>query len=446
MPAPKLVWDVVEESLDEAEFLWGRRLWLLDAHDGRFRDVVTWAEERMLGALHGVRVAGDDGVDPLLTPALASEEIDRAAVAAFVLAALGTARAWNLVERSLLAAPGPASDALVSGLGLLGHGLAFVDKLAPLLNEDKPRSQAAVLTLFAEWGADPGPKLSSWLACADPDLLAAALRAIPASTGAKFHPQILRNVNDPELAVQVAAVQRGLVLRQPAAWSTCLALFERPVPALAPLLPLIAVSGEPRSLALVRAAMAIKELERDAIFSLGEVGTAEAAETAVELMAAERHARVAAASFAAITGVDLRAERLVRQETTDPSSDGDADAANSEHAPPQSASPDDDLPAPDVGALIAWWRKNQARFPARARFIRGQPARWSVVRDALENGPPARRHALACELELRTEGRFRLATRALAGDQEKQLRALAAVDAASFAKPPFSGWAPLPRN
>src|SRR5439155_10844922 len=113
-------------------------------------------EERMLGALHGVRVAGDDGVEPLLTPALASEQIDRAAAAAFVLGALGTSRAWGLVERSLLAAPGPASNALISGLRLLGHLLAFVDRVAALLNADKPGSQAAVLTLLAEWGADPG--------------------------------------------------------------------------------------------------------------------------------------------------------------------------------------------------------------------------------------------------------------------------------------------------
>jgi uncharacterized protein (TIGR02270 family) len=444
MRAPKLVWDVVEESMDEAEFLWRRRLWLLDAHEGRVRDAATWAEERMLGALHGVRVAGDEGVDPLLTPALASDEIDRAAVAAFVLGALGTSRAWDLVERSLLAAPGPASDALIRGVGLLGPRPALAGKLAALLDAGKPGSQAVVLALLAEWAADPGSKLSSWLASADPDLLVAALRAIPGNTGAKFHPQILRNLNDPEPRVQIAAVQRGLVLRQPAAWSTCLALFERPTPALAPLLPLVAVSGEPRSLALLRAAIAVKELARDAVFSLGEHGTAEAAETAVELMAGDQHAALAAASFAAITGVDLRAEHLVKPESPDSSSGGDADSP--EAAERRSASPDDDLPAPDVGALIGWWRKNQSRFPPRARFIRGQPARWSVVRDTLENGPPARRHALACELEVRTEGRFRLATRALAGDQERQLRQLAAVDAASFAKPPFPGWAPLPSS
>ena len=62
------LWDIVEESFEEAEFLWGRWECALDAHDRDLDGVSSWVEERLLGALEGVRVAGDAAIESIRSP------------------------------------------------------------------------------------------------------------------------------------------------------------------------------------------------------------------------------------------------------------------------------------------------------------------------------------------------------------------------------------------
>src|SRR5690242_8331330 len=73
--------DLVEESFDEAVFLWRRWEQELTSLTRSLDEVWSWTEDRLHGALEGVSVGGDSGID-LATTALHSGEIDRITVAA----------------------------------------------------------------------------------------------------------------------------------------------------------------------------------------------------------------------------------------------------------------------------------------------------------------------------------------------------------------------------
>src|SRR6185503_8422596 len=71
--------DLVEESFDEAAFLWRRWENELVSLTRNLDEVWSWTEDRLHGALDGVRVGGASTLD-LAKDALATDEIDKIAV------------------------------------------------------------------------------------------------------------------------------------------------------------------------------------------------------------------------------------------------------------------------------------------------------------------------------------------------------------------------------
>jgi uncharacterized protein Usg len=81
------LWDLVEESLDEAVFLWKR--WEADLASSvrNLEEVRSWTEDRLQGALDGVRVAGHDLVR-LTQAAVGGDDPTQLTVCAHLLAAV----------------------------------------------------------------------------------------------------------------------------------------------------------------------------------------------------------------------------------------------------------------------------------------------------------------------------------------------------------------------
>src|SRR4029077_11143676 len=77
--------DLIEESFDEAAFLWRRWENELTSPTRNLDEVWSWTEERLHGALDGVRAAGAGLVD-MATSELRSKEVDRLTVATALLA------------------------------------------------------------------------------------------------------------------------------------------------------------------------------------------------------------------------------------------------------------------------------------------------------------------------------------------------------------------------
>ena len=55
-----MLWDLVQESFDEAAFLWSRWEEALASHARDLAGVSFWVEERLFGSLDGIRLGGED--------------------------------------------------------------------------------------------------------------------------------------------------------------------------------------------------------------------------------------------------------------------------------------------------------------------------------------------------------------------------------------------------
>jgi hypothetical protein len=74
MSAPSVLWDVFQEHLDEAAWLWGEREASLDSPVYSIAEVAGSLEERVLAHLDGLVLGGKPVADKLLLPALAGDE------------------------------------------------------------------------------------------------------------------------------------------------------------------------------------------------------------------------------------------------------------------------------------------------------------------------------------------------------------------------------------
>jgi hypothetical protein len=135
-------WSIIHDSLDEAEFLWHRRDVMLNAHDQTLGDVETWVEDRLLGAIDGLTVAGKAGVNRVLAPALDSDESSRVSAAAYASLSGGTAEGMSAFRSAFLAGTKGRLGALQRGLELVP---VAINDLAPAMTNASPQVLAGFL-------------------------------------------------------------------------------------------------------------------------------------------------------------------------------------------------------------------------------------------------------------------------------------------------------------
>src|SRR6185369_129808 len=82
MPAARSIpWDIYEEHLDEAAFLWGQWESALDAATFALHDVMVGPEERLRAHLDGLVLGGARVAEKLLVPALGDDDAGKIAAA-----------------------------------------------------------------------------------------------------------------------------------------------------------------------------------------------------------------------------------------------------------------------------------------------------------------------------------------------------------------------------
>ena len=437
-PAPLI--DVVVESLDEAEFLW--RTWEQEL-DSPLRDLEAvwfWVEQRLQGALDGVQVAGDAAIDDLLVPALREPESrSRAIAAAYVLACEASPRAVD----ALVSASVSEDDVTQSALA---RGVQLAPAMSPLLEAvlAKRGDRGAALCLeasnFQQRPAGPALDVVAALRAGDAGVRSAAIRALrhlaPAEASAMY-PAIGGALAAPDLAVRDAALETGMILGLPAAWARCLELAAAPGAAGQRARLLVALLGTERDQRVLLNATGDEPSRRDALFALGCAGTPEAADACLQIGGAVPElARLATDSFVAVTGVDLAAEGLL---APPPPAAADEPIAFEEEDLDADLrpTPDQALPLADWPRLTSWWQRQQRRFAAGRRYLRGQPLDALSVQRFLREGSMRRRHATALEVAVRSGGRHQVETRAFAREQRRQLSALATLDARALSASPL---------
>jgi uncharacterized protein (TIGR02270 family) len=415
-------WDIYEEHLDEAAFLWGQWERALVAAGIALDDVAAGPEARLLAHLDGLVLGGSPVANELLLPGLEDDDPGRNAAAA-----------WGLVEAEHGADHQDAVlDAMANGAkgsrGAVARALelaprADLARVAQLWPSLSMPARAAVLGLLGSRAEELArPLIEPSLRHGDPPLAAAAVRALRRIPVRELLGGIEDALQADDPTVRAEAIATGVALGSCDAWEACRIAAAGPGDGCRLPLGLLATSTEPRDRAIVRASASDGEAKRHAVWALGFAGDVEAADALVEATEDEAVAKIAAESLSSITGLVL-GRNLVEPGTTqgpDVEEVGDDD-------PPPVVRPEDHLLAPRVSAVAAWWRRERARFRPGVFHIQGRPRTPETVHAALGTARMWRREVLWLDLARTTGAPPKVNLKAWTADQRRQLRADAAV-------------------
>ena len=421
-----ICWDIFEEHLSEATFLWTQWESALVAPNHTLDDLGEW-EERLLAHLDGLVLGGPPVAERLLDPALEADEPTRISAATFALVAEG--------EEGFAPVLGVLEKGLIEQQAAIQRALEVVPRedlgprLLPLLAKGEPAVQASVLDVLTFRRIDPGPALELLAGSEDPKLRAAALRAARVWPKHVDRARVQEALDAPEIAVRDAALETGAVLGMKAVWDRCQQIAAERAPGARLALVLLALGGEAKEREVLRGLLGEPALREDALWALGFTGRVEITDACIEFMRDEdeRFARLAGEAFSAITGLEI-AGRYVFAANSD-ESDEPAPATDSDLDEDLSPWPEDDLPLPDPGAIEYWWREARKGFRPDTNYLSGKPFEEATLREALAGAPMRRRHVLALALAIRSRGRYLLETRAPFSAQRRQLDALQALHA-----------------
>lgn len=417
IPVHPILWDIYEEHLDEAAWLWGEWEAALDSPLYAIADVAIGPEERLLAHLDGLVLGGQAVARKLLIPALGSDDANAVAAATFALVQAEDADHQDAVFAALGSGEPPVGRAIGRALSLCPR--ADISRLVPLWNTGTPEMQAMIMDIF-------GPREPDWvrtriepaLRGGQPPLMAAALRAIHRTRDEIFVNHVQYFLQSDQTEVLREAIAAGLVLGLKAAWSSCRAASNAKAPSCRFPLGLLASSPDPNDRAAVRAKVKDADAGPHALWALGFAGEQESADVAVEMMAVADSAKLAGEVFAFITGIPIAGSLAKPGEAQGP------DAVEvAEDAPPPVVKPEDFLPEPNVEAVKQLWDKERSRFRPGMRYLGGQPRAADTLRAGLLAGATWRREVLLLELGIGKAPPPKVELRTWARDQQKQLGA-----------------------
>ena len=422
-----ILWDVVEEHLDEAEFLYD--LW----HDRLFAphynlgEMVARLEPRLEAHLDGLITGGAPVAQRLLYPLLAKAKYpERTTVAALALLQSNVRADRHAPFDAMEPAEDEQREGLAAALNVSESpvvDLALVDRFK---NSREPEVRTLWLEIMAARHLDPGEQLRDCLESGHEPLQRAALTAAK-NRGrrdlAHYSDKLLRSEN---ADVRGAAVEAGLVFGQAQAWHDCLYLVRNKEEADIRAMLIVALFGGPPEHEHIHTLLDNHRTRDAALWALGFTGSVVSADVCVPYLHAEeeRTAKLAAEAIAAIGGFNLFASELQEPPSEDkeveqplPLEEDDLDA---------NLVPDgvDQLPSVSPGALEVAWGERRKVLEANKRHLAGQPFGAPTLAYALQALPMRRRHAHALELAIRTGAARQVRTEAFCKRQAHEVSAL----------------------
>jgi len=411
--------DLVDESLDESAFLWKRWEADLQSLTRNLAEVVSWTEDRLQGALDGVR-AGGSVVTEVLEPVLAGGDPAALPVAAHLLAAKSAPSARTLLAATLRDASGPRLWSLLRGVETADLDRSFAPVTA-VLSSPGPEHSAALCRLKSFRRSAPGRELNEAFESKVVAHQVEALRAARYAPDELLGRCLSAGLKSAEPAVRRAAIETGLYRRLPHVWELVLQLTRERSPAAAPFLPLVASLGSPEEQQSVVGALREPRLQQPGLFALGFIGTPEAVETCLVGMRDPKLARMAGEAYSAITGANLVRDSLAAPEPEDapslPPIEEDALDADLVPTAPEL------WPLPDLDAVRAHWARIRSGYASGVRHLGGRPISLGVLVDTVEAGPMLRRPGLILEAAIRTGGQYDVEPRAFAHVQRRMMAA-----------------------
>lgn len=424
-------WDLVDQSLDEAAFFWTRWEAELASLTRNLEEVWFWTEDRLHGALDGVRVAGERLVE-VTEAALHGKQLAARTAAAHVLAAASAPNARDALAAAVRQAQGASLQAMVRGIETAALDRTFTPVTATLASAG-PEHLAALCRIKTFRRVAPGREASDALESNDAQAQAQALRSLAyAADESLVAPHVARGLKSGSPEVRAAAIGTGIRRADAAAWQAAVELIGQRHPHCVPWLSCVAALGAPEERALVIAALREPTLQQAALFSLAYLGTPQAVELCLAGMRDAKLARAAGEAYCALTGAELARDHLTAAEPADGPSPPpfEEDALDASLVPTAREL----WPVPDPHAVQQHWQGIKGQFAPGVRHWRGRPVDLGTLIGAVETGPMLRRGDLALELAVRTGGKYDVQPRAFAQVQRTMMQAARARLAAPAAR------------
>jgi uncharacterized protein (TIGR02270 family) len=417
--AAPILWDVVEEHLDEASFLGSQWRAAMSSPRRTLTEVARNLEPRLEANLDALGAPGNEVVGLLLVPGLRGDDTGAAFAAALALLRVpGRDRVAEVAEAAA-GSKGPKGAAVAWALGLGAPAGRDVDLLALARDPVHPGAASALDALTLRRITVPADLVAAAASSTSPALAAAGLRAARPGPGSNAT-LVERALQSRATEVRDAALETGLRLGLRSAWVACRKIVESRGPAAGTPALLLALGGEPEDVERIVALLTEKPARADAVIALGFTGRLSAVDACVALLDDKALGPLAGEAVSAITGLVMgEGYRMEPPEEDEPMSFADenldADLVSGAAA---------ELPVPIGGAVAAWWEFHRSRFDPSQRYLDGRPWTPAGLRGALETGPMRRRHALGLDLAIRSRGSLALETRAWASDQRSQLASM----------------------
>ena len=408
-------WDIYEEHLDEAAFLWRRWEDALVAANFALDDVAVGPEARLLAHLDGLVLGGRPVAEDLLLPAIVSDDPAAAFAASWALvqAEHGSDHQDSVIDVLVHGRP-RVRAAVARALALAPRAdLARISRLWP---DAPPVVRAAILEVLGRQDAiDVRPWIGPSIHSGDPALAVAALRSARWSPESSLLGSIEEALVSDDAAVRTEAIAAGVALLSQRAWDACREAAVAPGDECRLPLGLLATSTRKDDRAVVHASASDTAQKRHAVWALGFAGDLDATEALIEATEDESVARIAGESLCAITGIALGRAMIKLGKTKGPDVQeiGDDD-------PPPVVRPEDHLALPNARALKTWWKRERNGFPSGATLIQGHPKAPKTIHAAVGTVTMWRREILLHEFSRMTGAPCRLDLKAWSARQRLQ--------------------------
>ncbi len=402
---------ILDQHARDAAFLWTQRDAAARAPSHDF-DALAAVDERVEAHLDGLRIGGDVAWDLCLRAldrARAGEVFAASAIAVERRDFRGFAEALDVV-----ASEPPLARGVVSALGWAARESAepFVRPL--LVRANVAALRGVGIAASAAHRRDPGPPLHDAVVDDDPALRARALEAVGELGKVELLADLRAAMRDHDPACRFAAAWSAALFGDSAAAEALRAVAEERSTHADRACAAAVIAGDPRSsLAWLRSLFDRAPLRRVALAGAAALGDPALVPQVIAMMDAPSLARAAGAAFSAITGAELRRDRLRGDAPSGfrsgPSDDpNDADVAMDR---------DDLLPWPDARAVDRAWSAWRGRMPDGVRHVLGAPVSDASLARALRLGSQRQRTCVAFEIALQNKGKSLFEVRAPAPRQ-----------------------------
>lgn len=358
-----ILWDIYEEYLDEATFLWEQWEASLSRWDCTLADVARGPEERLVAHLDALVIGASRVADELCVPALQSTELARVAAAAWVLLHVDGKDRLDEIWDALSGADAERRDALARAFALSVRN-DLPARIASRFDTLALPLKGCLIDVLriCDPSALANVPLSRLAVEPAPELLGAVLRAA-LRLGVELDRSLLeRGLMSTLSTTRAAAIELGTSLYPELVRPRCRSLIAERAPELRLALAALSIGGDAAD--LKRLLEWVVDLGSDAVWALGFSGWTDVADALLPWLDDPQLGASAAEAFATITGLELEGDLL---EPSLPEPDELPD-----DAPIPELEPGEGLPRANAPLLRRWWHLNRARFERGARYFRGR--------------------------------------------------------------------------